>query len=406
MNSMYVMSGRGQSTLQGASWAPTRAPDATDGNPSENTNAISAAADSDKNTRLAERAHNRGPDVMEAKLSFDDLVDIINPLQHIPVLNLAYRAITGDKISGFAKIAGGALYGGGLGLVGGAIDAIVEQETGKDTGEIMVAALTGESLRKDRDAIPAHAPAESIGDSHGEVMVAQNNTEEAPDDVAVADASDETATETQVASAMPAPALPVSSQPLQAAAPARQPFGGILDTQIAAAAKASAPNVHTAAPAQVAANDDDAPMVAEAGAGNLVGGQKFYSLASAPRLGDGHPLRMPIKDSPDVRLKPIFAQGYAPGAKAASAAAAQEQAQSVAGIPLVSKDQAARVLNLDNDGADVAAIAPAAGEWSTKNSDKIPQQLIEDMMKSALDKYQKGLSNGHYQPAPTVDING
>ena len=49
-------------------------------------------------------------------LSFNDLIDTLNPLQHIPVISEIYRGLTGDRISPQARIAGGTLYGGPIGL--------------------------------------------------------------------------------------------------------------------------------------------------------------------------------------------------------------------------------------------------------------------------------------------------
>src|SRR5205085_12696396 len=43
--------------------------------------------------------------------SFDDLIDIVNPLQHLPVVGTLYRAITHDTIKTPEKIAGDTLYG-------------------------------------------------------------------------------------------------------------------------------------------------------------------------------------------------------------------------------------------------------------------------------------------------------
>ena len=48
-------------------------------------------------------------------LSFSDLIDILNPLQHIPIINTVYRAITGDRESAMADVIGGTLYGGPIG---------------------------------------------------------------------------------------------------------------------------------------------------------------------------------------------------------------------------------------------------------------------------------------------------
>lgn len=47
--------------------------------------------------------------------SFFDMLDVINPLQHIPILSSAYRAVTGDETSPTAQLAGGVLFGGPIG---------------------------------------------------------------------------------------------------------------------------------------------------------------------------------------------------------------------------------------------------------------------------------------------------
>ncbi|MSO66150.1 MAG: hypothetical protein EXQ85_10255 [Alphaproteobacteria bacterium] len=44
--------------------------------------------------------------------SFKDLLDTINPLQHLPIIGPIYRSITGDQPSHGARILGGALFGG------------------------------------------------------------------------------------------------------------------------------------------------------------------------------------------------------------------------------------------------------------------------------------------------------
>ena len=71
--------------------------------------------------------------------SFGDLVDMANPLHHIPVVNYAYRGITGDQIRPISQIVGGALYGGPLGAASGVANAVIQEETGKDIGENAIA---------------------------------------------------------------------------------------------------------------------------------------------------------------------------------------------------------------------------------------------------------------------------
>lgn len=52
----------------------------------------------------------------ESGQSFGDiLVDIVNPLQHIPVVGQIYRAVTGDEIEPASQVAGGVLFGGPIG---------------------------------------------------------------------------------------------------------------------------------------------------------------------------------------------------------------------------------------------------------------------------------------------------
>lgn len=81
-------------------------------------------------------------------LSFSDLIDTLNPLQHIPLVADAYRGLTGDTISPAARVAGGALYGGALGLVLSVADAAVEAVSGKDVGGHLVAGLFGDDESK------------------------------------------------------------------------------------------------------------------------------------------------------------------------------------------------------------------------------------------------------------------
>lgn len=81
----------------------------------------------------------------EDGLTFLDVLDVINPLQHIPVVNTMYREITGDEISGAARMAGGTLYGGVFGLLASAVNWVVDELTGDDLGGHVMTALNGET---------------------------------------------------------------------------------------------------------------------------------------------------------------------------------------------------------------------------------------------------------------------
>lgn len=71
--------------------------------------------------------------------SFNDLLDLLNPLQHIPVVSTLYRAITNDEIAPGPRMVGGAIFGGPLGFVTALANIFVEETTGKDVGEHIVA---------------------------------------------------------------------------------------------------------------------------------------------------------------------------------------------------------------------------------------------------------------------------
>ncbi|MAB12733.1 MAG: hypothetical protein CMI59_02390 [Parvibaculum sp.] len=78
-------------------------------------------------------------------LDFGDLLDIANPLQHIPLVSEVYRSLTGDSISDSAQVVGDALYGGPLGLVSGVFSNAIRTAEGTSPGQAFVAAMDGET---------------------------------------------------------------------------------------------------------------------------------------------------------------------------------------------------------------------------------------------------------------------
>lgn len=69
---------------------------------------------------------------------WDDVLDVVNPLQHLPVVGTVYRAVTGDKIGDVEKVAGDTLYGGPVGLVSSLADLAFEKVTGKNFGDTVM----------------------------------------------------------------------------------------------------------------------------------------------------------------------------------------------------------------------------------------------------------------------------
>ncbi len=95
-------------------------------------------------TSDAQTAENNGQE-----FGFLDFLDIINPLQHIPVVSSIYREITGDELKPTARIFGGILFGGPSGFVTAIANSIVEETTGKDIGANILEAFLGPDETQD-----------------------------------------------------------------------------------------------------------------------------------------------------------------------------------------------------------------------------------------------------------------
>jgi hypothetical protein len=84
-------------------------------------------------------------------LDWDDVVDLLNPLQHIPIVGTIYRELTGDKISPEIQIAGSIAFGALTGsiavsAVAGIASAAYEQSTGQEATVQIAQALFGNDL--------------------------------------------------------------------------------------------------------------------------------------------------------------------------------------------------------------------------------------------------------------------
>jgi len=104
----------------------------------------------------------------EDGFGFDDFLDIINPLQHLPIISNIYREITGDELSPGSRIIGGGIFGGGIGLAASVVNTAIEAETGKDIGGHVLALFNEEGTPDGTDTVltaeikgpvPAAAPA-------------------------------------------------------------------------------------------------------------------------------------------------------------------------------------------------------------------------------------------------------
>jgi hypothetical protein len=116
---------------------------------------------------------------------FHDLLDVINPLQHLPVVGTLYRAITGDVPGRLEKLAGDTLYGGLFGAVGSVADMAFESITGKDFGSTVLSLFTGDDKPQTAIAAADH----HFGDSLFSFLDHTATPSTAPVAVAVADAA-------------------------------------------------------------------------------------------------------------------------------------------------------------------------------------------------------------------------
>jgi hypothetical protein len=69
---------------------------------------------------------------------FHHLLDVVNPLQHLPVIGTIYRAITGEHIGAVEQIAGDTLYGGIWGAVSSVAEVAFQGLTGKSVEDTVL----------------------------------------------------------------------------------------------------------------------------------------------------------------------------------------------------------------------------------------------------------------------------
>lgn len=110
---------------------------------SASSSGAGSAADAD--TATTGSTATQGPQLFgEDGLDFFDFLDVVNPLQHIPVISTLYRMATGDEIGSLPRLMGGVLFGGLPGLGAASVNVALDHATGKDLGEHVVTAFLGD----------------------------------------------------------------------------------------------------------------------------------------------------------------------------------------------------------------------------------------------------------------------
>ena len=127
--------------------------------------------------------YTRETDPRYAEVGFGDFVDMVNPLHHIPLVGNIYRHVTGDEIKPPARILGGGIFGGPIGMASAMANAVVEDQTGADIGGNMIAAINEQAtgapaaLGNNRGSLMAQGFAPSHPDTSysGQVKADQSN---------------------------------------------------------------------------------------------------------------------------------------------------------------------------------------------------------------------------------------
>ncbi len=354
-------------------------PAAANFNRTADTSSATAATDVDaRRYTKFDRSASQVSDA--ADFSFGDFLDMVNPLQHIPVVSSVYRAVTGDSINPVSRVAGDIMYGGALGVVSAVIggtsavaDAVNESQTGHDRTGAVLASLFGVDSK-------VAAPA---------TQVAQVDDKAAP------------------AALSTAAATPVTPAPLSA--PTQNLNQSIPKTADQNLTLAGATGGIAASPTAVGATTDVASKAVADAATPIMQGKSFplnrqaYGGVMAPAnsledqnriiaLSQGsHAMRLghtiytnPMMNGPH----PLPPMAPAPATSTATAAnsAADVQAPATAGTATAPAPQA----------ATTAA--------ATTNKNPLPQNLIDDMiMMKAIGQY-KGVANSAPATGSTLDV--
>ncbi len=75
----------------------------------------------------------------EDGFTFMDFLDIINPLQHIPIVATLYREMSGDDLDPGSRVIGDTLFMGPVGTVAALANVMIDDATGMDMGEHVMA---------------------------------------------------------------------------------------------------------------------------------------------------------------------------------------------------------------------------------------------------------------------------
>lgn len=326
-------------------------------------------------------------------LSFWDVLDVINPLQHIPLVSTIYRELTGDKIGDAARIAGGALFGGPIGLAAAGVDFAVKALTGKHMDEHMVAMVSGDDAPP-----PATADSPAVAEAGDAVARAAARAPASPAGTAsdaAPQAAPQAASETTVASTADGRWFPIGDQhrrnafmPLSAGAreaEARAAKAAALDAQAQAAAQAKVP-AGTVEVHPMGGAGTGKPSAAHLPLGLLQGVPDGPVVPGLPGAGTEAP-----QPAPEAVRRAMRAHGLEAGAHPFLAAAEAQAAQAAPAAPRPPAGGARPIRLTPAEPAGAASATAASGPTATSAAAgpiAVPA-WFDTAMQKALSAYEK-----------------
>lgn len=97
----------------------------------------------------------------EDGLTFRDVLDAINPLNHIPIVSDILKGATGHQVSSASRLIGGTLMGGPIGFVTALASVIFEDAAGASPAEAAYAALSDDGTTQVASAKASEQVAEN-----------------------------------------------------------------------------------------------------------------------------------------------------------------------------------------------------------------------------------------------------
>lgn len=311
-------------------------------------------------------------------LRWQDVVDAINPLQQIPVVGEVYRGLTGTKISGIARVAGGFLYGGiAGGLSAAMVAAYAEANDGHSPAEQAVAEAAnpvpaGQAPGTPPPPTSASLEQQDVGKGSGSATIPTVTV---------------TARDARAAQAAQAPAA-VKAEP---AAATSQPATTAPQPQAAAAEPLAAPTASanpTTAPAELQhiSAADLPPAIIQPPLRERLNQKRAtpgFSNSPHPLAGSSFIDQLPAGAAGLTLSQPqnlALLQGVtnpakSPGLKGRDASTALQANSDMAPLP--------------NPADPMAAPSTPVAGLMTPQHNSLPPELVRDMMMQALDKYQK-----------------